>query len=194
MWEVATPGPDYEMLRQRCCMRSQVELRLPPEPIAPTLARAAVAAFGSACRRRWRPISNCWRPRSSPMQSGNGGPGSIRGNHPADRRGRVRPRRGHGSRPSVRTRTGQACTGPERLGTAPGRHHRGGMGRGSRRHRQEGLVRTRLRPRPCYEMCENSVLAPLAGSRTSWASRWRFGINPSTRTRSRTRRTRSCSP
>jgi len=47
MWEVATPGPDYEMLRQRCCMRSQVELRLPPEPIAPTLARAAVAAFGS---------------------------------------------------------------------------------------------------------------------------------------------------
>jgi anti-sigma regulatory factor (Ser/Thr protein kinase) len=40
------PGPDYEMLRQRCCMRSQVELRLPPEPIAPTLARAAVAAVG----------------------------------------------------------------------------------------------------------------------------------------------------
>jgi anti-sigma regulatory factor (Ser/Thr protein kinase) len=28
-------------------MRSQVELRLPPEPIAPTLARAAVAAVGS---------------------------------------------------------------------------------------------------------------------------------------------------
>jgi len=27
-------------------MRSQVELRLPPEPIAPTLARAAVAAVG----------------------------------------------------------------------------------------------------------------------------------------------------
>ena len=30
-----------------CCMKSQVELRLPPEPIAPTLARAAVAAVGS---------------------------------------------------------------------------------------------------------------------------------------------------
>jgi hypothetical protein len=42
----AMPGPDYEMLRQRCCMKSQVELRLPPEPIAPTLARAAVAAVG----------------------------------------------------------------------------------------------------------------------------------------------------
>lgn len=28
-------------------MRSQVELRLPPEPVAPTLARAAVAAIGS---------------------------------------------------------------------------------------------------------------------------------------------------
>jgi len=29
-------------------MRSQVELRLPPEPIAPALARAAVAAVGSS--------------------------------------------------------------------------------------------------------------------------------------------------
>lgn len=47
MMGVPMPGPDYEMLRQRCCLRSQVELRLPPEPIAPTLARAAVAAVGS---------------------------------------------------------------------------------------------------------------------------------------------------
>lgn len=29
-------------------MRSEIELRLPPEPIAPILARAAVAAIGSA--------------------------------------------------------------------------------------------------------------------------------------------------
>ena len=38
-------------------MKSQVELRLPPEPIAPTLARAAVAAVGSGLPEAVRPIS-----------------------------------------------------------------------------------------------------------------------------------------
>ena len=191
MWEVATPGPDYEMLRQRCCMRSQVELRLPPEPIAPTLARAAVAAVGSDLPEAVASDIKLLATEivSNAVRHANLDPSEeIILRIVADGYVRVEVT---DPGPPFEPELGRLEPGPSGWGLLLVDTIAAAWGV---EHRQEGLVRTRLRPRPCYEMCENSVLAPLAGSRTSWASRWRFGINPSTRTRSRTRRTRSCSP
>jgi len=177
---------------QRCCMRSQVELRLPPEPIAPTLARAAVAAVGlpEAVASDIELLAT--EIVSNAVRHANLDPSDeIILRIVADGYVRVEVTDlGPQFEPNNCAGLNRARAAGDCSSSTHSLPH--GVWKPKASARRSGSNSPEASP--CYEMCENSVLAPLAGSRTSWASRWRFGMDPSTPTRSRIRRTRSCSP
>ncbi len=131
-------------------MRSEIELRLPPEPIAPILARAAVTAIGSGLPASVVSDAELLTSEvvSNAVKHADLDPSQKIVLRVAD--GRAPPDRGRGSRSAVRSRPAETELGHGWLGSVPDRSDRDVVGGRTRGRRQEGLVRAGRRPRSTY--------------------------------------------